>query len=145
MQGCAVYLVKNKAIHRISLCPDLYRKAERNQMRFPLERGPRKIVDFSGQRGGEEHHVAIPTVTYTSNLMYHLKTEKTLVFYNLNPYCINGVMNHLCPLFQKDFLIFQRCGLYFSSASRLLYRFEIVLDTTGGIRNFILLFSGIPT
>jgi hypothetical protein len=71
---------KNKAIHRITLCQSLSSKAERNQLGFPLERGPRKIVDFSGQRGGEEHHVAIPTVTYTSNLMYHLKAEKAVSF-----------------------------------------------------------------
>ncbi|NOY65273.1 MAG: hypothetical protein GXO97_07770 [Nitrospirae bacterium] len=32
--------------------------------------------------GGEEGHVAIPSVTYTSNLMYHLKAEKALSGYN---------------------------------------------------------------
>jgi hypothetical protein len=44
------------------------------------QKGPRKIKDFLGQRGGEEGHVAIPTVTYTSNLMYHLKAEKAVSF-----------------------------------------------------------------
>ena len=49
-------------------------------MRFPLGIGPGKIQDFPGQRGGEEDHVAIPTVTNTNNLMYQQKTEKVPFF-----------------------------------------------------------------
>jgi len=35
-----------------------------------------------GATGGEEGHVAIPTVTNTSILMYHFKAEKALSGYN---------------------------------------------------------------
>jgi|Deesub1362A_J573_1020465.scaffolds.fasta_scaffold33409_2 hypothetical protein len=104
---------KNKAIHRITLCQILCSKAERNQMLVQLERGPGKFVDFSGQRGGEEDHVAIPTVTFTSNLMYQQKAEKALFFKYVKSYCINGLMNHLSALFQEGFFIFQRYGPYF--------------------------------
>jgi len=33
-----------------------------------------------GEEVVKNTHVAIPTVTYTNNLMYHLKAEKTPVF-----------------------------------------------------------------
>jgi len=39
---------------------------------------------LQADRGGEEDHVAIPTVTYTSILMYHLRAEKALYCYDLN-------------------------------------------------------------
>ncbi len=42
--------------------------------------GNRQKLTISRGRGGEEGHVAIPTVTYTSNLMYHLKAEKAVYF-----------------------------------------------------------------
>ncbi|NOY65366.1 MAG: hypothetical protein GXO97_08240 [Nitrospirae bacterium] len=42
-------------------------------------------ITSQADRGGEEDHVAIPTVTYTNNLMYHLKAEKALFFNILNP------------------------------------------------------------
>jgi hypothetical protein len=54
------------------------------------------------QRGGEEDHVAIPTVTSTCKLMYHLKAEKTLSFI-FKSYCINGLMNQLYLLSEGFF------------------------------------------
>ncbi|NOY64151.1 MAG: hypothetical protein GXO97_01935 [Nitrospirae bacterium] len=44
-------------------------------------------------RGGEvvkRLHVAIPTVTFTNNLMYHPKAEKVMSCYNLNPIASMG-------------------------------------------------------
>jgi len=43
------------------------------------------VSSKKGATGGEEGHVAIPTVTYTSPLMYHLKAGKVMSCYNLNP------------------------------------------------------------
>jgi hypothetical protein len=61
---------KNKAIHRISLCPDLYRKAERNQMRFPLERG----------RGGDE-----PPLPLVSKGFFYFSKVWALFFFGTPP------------------------------------------------------------
>jgi hypothetical protein len=55
-----------------------------------MQKGPRKIKDFLGQRGGEEDHVAIPTVTNTCKLMYHLKAEKDSVFRYLKLIALMG-------------------------------------------------------
>jgi len=48
------------------------------------------VSSKKGATGGEEGHVAIPTVTNTSVLMYHLKAEKALSGYNQIPL-------HQCP------------------------------------------------
>jgi len=87
-------LKKNKAHTRSQQSPV---SSEQSAVGRDRQKGPRKIKDFLGQRGGEEGHVAIPTVTYTSNLLYHLKAEKALFLIIYKNYCINGLMNHLCP------------------------------------------------
>ncbi len=57
--------------------------------------GQAKMLLCRGEEVVKKPHVAIPTVTFTSNLVYQQKVEKTPVFYNLKSYCINGMMNHL--------------------------------------------------
>jgi len=43
--------------------------------------GQAQMLLCRGEEVVKKPHVAIPTVTYTSILMYHLKAEKTLSFY----------------------------------------------------------------
>jgi len=90
-----------------------------------------------GEEVVKNAHVAIPTVTYTSNLVYHQKVEKTPVFYNFKSHCINGMMNHLSArkksaIFPGAFLLLtvdKGVGLIFLRYSALSTSYQFVLDT----------------
>jgi len=66
----AGYLIKIRQSTGLVSARTCIERQSEIQKRYELERG----------RGGEEDHVAIPTVTYTNNLMYHLKAEEALFF-----------------------------------------------------------------
>ncbi len=49
-----------------------------NSKPFRLHHSTALPQSFIGRERCEEDHVAIPTVIHTSNLIYHLKTEKAV-------------------------------------------------------------------